>query len=254
MKLSIVIPAYNEEKYIAQCIEAVIADTKNISEDIEIIVVNNASTDNTKKIADKYKEVKVVDEPRSGLPMARQAGYKASTGELIANIDADTIMPAGWTKKVLSEFAKNKNLVALSGPYFYYDRSYLMNLYIRSYYFVGYIVHLINHRILKISAMLQGGNFVLRRDALDKIGGFDTSIEFYGEDSDIARRIQKHGRVKFTFSLPMSTSARRFDKEGIVQTAFKYVVNYLNIIVFKKPFKHKYTYVGEPKESSKCKK
>jgi hypothetical protein len=70
--------------------------------------------------------------------------------------------------------------------------------------------------------MVQGGNFVLRRDALKKIGGFNTAIAFYGEDTDIARRMSQVGSVKFTFGLKMYTSARRLKHEGIFTMAGRY--------------------------------
>jgi len=88
--------------------------------------------------------------------------------------------------------------------------------------------------------MLQGGNFIVRRSAMEKIGGFDTSIEFYGEDTDVARRIQKVGRVLFTFDLPMYTSNRRFEGEGFVMTGIRYGINYFWTTIFKKPFSKKY--------------
>lgn len=250
MKLSIVVPAYNEEAFISQCLEAITKETKASSNhEIEIIVVNNASTDRTKTIALSFPGVIVVDELRRGLPMARQAGFNASKGELVANVDADTIMPSGWIGKVIKEFAENNNLAALSGPYIYYDRSWIANASIWVYYYLGYLIHLFNQYVFKIGAMLQGGNFVLRRTSLEKVGGFDTNIEFYGEDTDIARRIQKVGIVKFSFSLAMPTSARRLSKEGILMTCIKYVFNYFWIIFFKKPYKYRYTYVGQVKDS-----
>jgi glycosyltransferase involved in cell wall biosynthesis len=253
MKLSIVIPAYNEEAYIADCLESVLKEVASASIETEVIVVNNASTDRTKEIALSYPGVIVVDEPKKSLTMARQAGFKASTGDLIANIDADTLMPPGWIAKVQKEFSKNKDLAALSGPYIYYDRSRLLNVLVWSYYFLGYLMHLVNHRLLKIGAMLQGGNFILKRIHLEEIGGFDTSIEFYGEDTDIARRIQKTGRVKFSFLLPMRTSGRRLSKEGLIATSSKYIINHFWIIVFKRPFRHRYTHVGGSKTLTKDK-
>lgn len=248
MKLSFVIPAYNEEHYIGKCLESIIKEVEKTSFDVEIIVVNNASTDRTKEIALRYPNVIVVDEPKKGLPQARQAGFLASTGDLIANVDADIILPTGWIDKVMKEFSKNQNLVALSGPYIYYDRSKLTNFLVWFYYFLGYLIHLVNHYILKVGAMLQGGNFILKRHHLEKIGGFNTNIQFYGEDTDIATRIQRTGRVKFSFFLPMYTSARRLSKEGVFVTSAKYILNHFWIIIFKRPYRTHYTYVGESKK------
>jgi len=242
-KLSFVIPAHNEEAYIGQCLESVLKEISKTEYDTEVIVVNNASIDRTKEIASSYPGVRVVDEPKRGLPSARQCGFMASTGDLIANVDADIILPAGWIDKTMKEFSRNKNLVALSGPYIYYDRPKSDNALTMLFYVSGYTVHLFS-RFFKVWAMLQGGNFILRREALAKVGGFNTDINFYGEDTDIAKRIQKVGKVKFTFMLPMYTSGRRFKKEGIMTTGFKYIAGFMGIL-FKKPLKNEYTYVGE---------
>src|SRR4051812_6224494 len=93
LKISFIIPAHNEQFYISDCLSSVIkALHQNICE-AEIIVVNNASTDDTKKIANLCRGVIVIDEPHKGLARARQAGFKACTGDLVANIDADTNLP-----------------------------------------------------------------------------------------------------------------------------------------------------------------
>lgn len=242
MKLSIVIPAYNEEKYLPLCLESVLAELKKTphAQDVEVIVVNNASSDNTGQVAASFAGVKVVNESRKGLVAARSAGYLASAGELIANIDADTKLPAGWIDKVFAEFARDEKLVALSGPYVYYDASKFDRMLVVLWYRLGEVTHFINQYLLKKGAMLQGGNFIVRRTALEQIGGFDTSIEFWGEDTDIARRISKVGKVKFTFQLPMYTSARRFSAEGILVAGWKYFINHFWVIFFKKPFSREY--------------
>lgn len=236
MKLSFVIPAYNEEKFIGPCLESVLRDATASGRDFEVVVVNNASQDRTKEVAASYAGVKVVDEPQKGLVRARDAGYHASTGDLIANVDADVELPTGWTDKVFAEFEANPNLVALSGPYIYKDVSRWQSQLIRLYYDVVIINHHINHDLLKRGAVLQGGNFVVRREALEKIGGYNHQFEFYGEDTDVACRIQRVGTVKFTRALPMYTSNRRLQGEGYLKSSAKYVVNYLWTLNFKKPF------------------
>jgi glycosyltransferase involved in cell wall biosynthesis len=239
MKLSFVIPAHNEENYIRRNLESIIKEAKKSERDIEIIVVNNASDDRTREIVLEFQDVILVDEPRKGLPQARQAGFLVSSGHLIANMDADSLLPPGWIEKIYEHFSRDEKLVALSGPYHYYDLSKLANNLVVFYYSLGYIIHLINHKILKKSAMLQGGNFVLRRSALEKIGGFNVDIKFYGEDTDIAMRIQKVGKVEFDFGFKMHTSARRLKEEGFVKTAGRYVINFFWVSFFKKPLVNK---------------
>lgn len=129
--ISLIIPAYNEEKYLGACLEATI---KNSGGDfLEIIVVDNASTDNTAAIAGSYPNVKVVREERKGLTKARQAGFKASQGEILAYIDADTQMPPNWSKLAKQEFEQNPKLAALSRPYIYYDSTTLQKLLVKLY-------------------------------------------------------------------------------------------------------------------------
>ena len=236
MKVSFIIPAHNEEKYIIRCLKSVKQELSSDDYDAEIIVVDNASTDKTCERVESFPGVRVINEPHKGLSQARQAGFLASTGELIANIDADTIVPVGWLKTVMVEFTKEKNLVALSGPHIYYDLSIYSRLLVKIFYFLGYTTHIINHHILGIGAMLQGGNFIVRRSALEKINGYNTSIEFYGEDTDVGRRLAQIGKVKWTFHLPIYASGRRIKNEGIITMGSRYALNYFWVIFSGKPF------------------
>jgi glycosyltransferase involved in cell wall biosynthesis len=233
-RISLVIPAYNEEKYIHVCLEHAIKNSKG--KFFEIIVIDNASTDRTGEIARGFPGVRVVHEKRKGLTQARQRGFEEATGDLLAYIDADTRLPAGWIETTLEEFARDKDLASLSGPYIYYDISRWQQLQVRLYwnalalplyYFVGY--------------MVVGGNFVIRKDVLHKMNGFDTSISFYGEDTNIARRARRHGKVKFKPSFAMHTSGRRFAGQGLVKTAILYIVNAVSELVAHKQVTRKYT-------------
>jgi glycosyltransferase involved in cell wall biosynthesis len=236
MRISFVIPAHNEEKLLGKCIGSIREElARNPKVMAEIVVVNNASTDGTRDIALHYPGVTVVEERLKGLVYARRAGWVASSGELVANVDADTIMPKGWLRTVLREFEQDSNLVGLSGPYHYYDLPLWQRALVKAFYFLGWLLHLLNHHVFGVGAMLQGGNFVLRRSAWDKAGGFDVTISFYGEDTDIAKRIGKVGRVRWTWGLPMYTSGRRLAEEGIVRMSFIYTINHLAILWLGRP-------------------
>jgi glycosyltransferase involved in cell wall biosynthesis len=239
MKLSFVIPAYNEEAGIGPCLDAIFRELKTVRVDAEIIVVNNNSTDRTKEVALKYPGVRVVDELHKGIVWARQAGYLASTGDLIANIDADNRLTKGWVSKVLEEFSKHPDVVAFSGPFIYYDLPRKMGILVKLFYYIGFWIHFINDRVFRVASVLQGGNFVLRREALKAIGGYDTRIDFYGEDADVARRIRKVGRVVFTFDLPIHSSGRRLAEEGLLTIGVRYGINYLWVAFFGRPFTQK---------------
>lgn len=236
MKLSFVIPAYNEELYLGKCLDSITRELEGGNYDAEIIVVDNASADRTKEVAAKYPGVKVVSEPRKGLVWTRRAGFLAATGDLIANVDADTMLTSGWIQKVLREFSQNPKLVALSGPFIYYDLPQKVTFFVKFFYYAAFVTYLLNRFIFNLSSMLQGGNIIVRRSALISIGGYNTDINFYGEDTDLARRLHKVGPVKFTFRLPIYSSGRRLAKEGTLSTALRYGLNYFWIIFFKKPF------------------
>lgn len=239
-KLAFVIPAYNEEALIGLCLESVIKEVKRSGADVDICVVNNASVDRTQEIAESFEGVRVVYESKKGLVNARHAGFEATTAELVANIDSDTVLPEGWLTTVLSEFEKNPQLVALSGPYIYYDMSLWNRFLVRLFYYLSYGFYLIA-QALRIGSMIQGGNFVIKRSAWIKAGGYDRSIEFYGEDTDVAVRMSKVGPVKWTFALPMKTSGRRLEKEGVFRTAGTYVLNFFWVTFVGRPKTREYT-------------
>jgi glycosyltransferase involved in cell wall biosynthesis len=240
-QLSFVIPAYNEEALIGQCLESVLREVARSGVDTEVVVVNNASMDRTGEIARGFAGVKVVDEPKKGLVNARHAGFEASSAEIVANIDSDTMLPEGWISTVMAAFAADPKLVGLSGPFIYYDLSLWNRFLVRLFYYLTWVMHMLNHHVFRVGAVIQGGNFVFTRTAWLKAGGYDRSIAFYGEDTDVAVRLSRVGHVKWTFKLPMLTSGRRLEKEGVFKTAGTYVLNYLWVTFRGRPATKDYT-------------
>jgi glycosyltransferase involved in cell wall biosynthesis len=260
MRLSFVVPAYNEEAYLPACLESILEQTSALpAGTTEIIVVNNASSDRTREVALSYPGVIVVDEPRKGLTFARQAGFAASSGSLIANVDSDSRLTPGWVEKVLTTFDESdarahvskthKPLAALSGPVLYYDLSARDRLFVHVFYLIGWATYAMNRYILRVGSMVQGGNFVTSRRALEDIGGFNLAISFYGEDTDIACRLNTVGEVRFTFDLKMFSSARRLKKEGMLTMAGRYSINYFWTTFFKRPFTHTHIDIREQPEA-----
>jgi len=227
LSISLIIPAYNEEVYLGACLDAIAKHARGMV--CEVIVVDNHSTDGTREVARRYPDVVYVFEPRKGITKARQCGYQHSRGDILAFVDADTIMPAGWIEQVEKQFQKDARLVCLSGPYRFYDLPWLQRL-IASGWFIA-----ARPLSLAFGYLVVGGNFAIRRATLDAMGGFDLSIEFYGEDADIARRARKFGRVRFMSGLVMPTSGRRLKREGYIKMASIYLVNFLSIAFAGKP-------------------
>lgn len=235
MKISFVIPAHNEERQLPECLDTIMRELDGAPIETEVVVVDNASTDRTAEVAGRYPGVRVVAEPHKGIVWARTRGFTESTGDLVANIDSDNRLPPGWLRTVADEFGRNPRLVCLSGPLFYYDLSRWQRFWVSAFNGVGFLTHLIL-RAFHVSAWVQGGNFVLRREAWQRAGGFDTSIDFYGEDTDVGKRCVKQGLVKFSFRLPIHSSGRRALKEGLLAMAWRYTLNYVWVSFTGRPF------------------
>lgn len=235
-QISFVVPAYNEEAMLPVCLAAIRAEIERSGCDAEIVVVNNASTDQTAAVAAAVPGVAVVHEPVKGLVAARRAGFGAARGVLVANIDADTQVPRFWIDRVLEAFARDAKLVAISGPYDYFDVPIHIRAVSRMFYGVGYATYAFNKHVLGVGSMVQGGNFVVSREALESIGGFSDEFQFYGEDTDIARRMNQVGNVVFTWKLMAKSSGRRLRGDGVVMTGLRYSTNYLWVTFFRKPF------------------
>ncbi len=231
MIISIVIPAYNEEKFIGPCLKSVLREAHCYGNDAEVLVVNNASTDKTRQVACGYPGVRVIDEPRKGLSRARHRGYLESRGDLVVNVDADCIMPRGYLARVVRSFELDRRLALLTGPFLYHDLPQVAQVVTILFYLFQFVPNTIGQRILKVGAVAQGGNFTARRSALQKVGGYDTSLTFYGEDTDIAIRLSHVGLVRFSFTVLMKTSGRRLRKEGVLRAGTLYTLNIIFMIL-----------------------
>ena len=113
MKVSVVIPAYNEAKNIGACLDAILAQT--VKPD-EIIVVDNNSTDQTAEIA-RAKGARVITEKVQGITAARSAGFDAAQYDIIARTDSDTIVNPDWIEKIHSYM--ESGIEALTGAIYY---------------------------------------------------------------------------------------------------------------------------------------
>lgn len=230
MRISIVIPAHNEETLLANTIRAALAQDYP---DFDVIVVNNDSSDRTAQVAGQFP-VKVVHEPRKGLLWARECGRQNASGEIIANMDADCLPEPDWLRTGAG-FFQDARVAAATGPYDYYDgetvfRQGSLLLQKTAYWLVS---RLIQCPGIRQGAILIGGNNFIRAAALRKTGGYNTAILFYGEDTDTARRMSTCGRVIFSNRLVMKTSARRFKAEGTVRLGARYIAYFFKTIFAK---------------------
>ena len=102
MKLSIIIPAYNAEVYLPQCLDSILAQEH---QGCEVIVVDDGSTDGTAALLERYPDVKVVHQENRGMSTARNRGLDEARGEYILFVDSDDLLTAGALETLVAELS-----------------------------------------------------------------------------------------------------------------------------------------------------
>lgn len=203
MRISVVIPAYNEEKYLPACLESL---HKQTVMPYEIIVVDNNSHDQTAKVAASLRAT-VVSELQQGISYARNAGFSAATGDIIARCDADSILPADWLERIAAHFA-DSSVVAVSGPGQFYDAKSNLNgkPSLVAFWFFSL------SRFVQGYHTLFGSNMALRRSAWLAVKDFVcTQNQRYHEDMDLAIHLHDVGAIQLDQNLIAGISARRMN-------------------------------------------
>jgi len=206
--ISVVIPAHNEEKYLARALESLRSQRYPASQ-YEIIVVDNCSTDATAEIARRYGAI-VVPEDGKGVARARQTGFEAARGEIIASTDGDVDAPPDWLQNLADVFQRNPQVGGMTGPVHLYDGNGLVRWWFRY----------VNNHFLRFTRFLgfggfSGNNFAVRREPFLRVGGFRTSL-LGGEDTDLALRLRMVTKLVYDQRTLMRASARRA-KEGYLR-------------------------------------
>lgn len=202
--ISVVIPALNEERFLPQCLESL--KNQDYEGDYEIIVVDNASTDDTARVAAEFG-ARVISCPKKGVVYARQAGANLATGDIIVQADADTIYPRDWLSRIAKHFSSHPRSVALAGTYIYKDPPPWAGFE----YFGRYLINIIGRLLFGRPVYISGANFAFRREAFLKANGYDAS-SLYPDQWGISHRLSRVGKVSYDKTLLVSTSARRVQK------------------------------------------
>ena len=237
MTITAIVCAYNEGRHLPACIFSLLAQTRPAD---EIIVINNASTDETgdiaRAIARADTRVRVIDEPAKGLVVARETARRAARSSVLAYVDADCRVPLRWLERIEARLDASPDAVAVTGPYKFYDWDALGRALISLYdILVAPATHALVHHAFNVGAILYGGNFAVRADALERIGGFDRTIEFHGEDTNLGRRLGAIGRVRMCPDCWVWTSARRYVAMGKRKVFALYVRNFWSEILRHRP-------------------
>lgn len=205
LRVSLVIPAYNEERHLRQCLAAIASQRVSA---FEVILVDNNSSDKTAAIAAEYPFVRVVHESRQGVVFARDAGFDAARGDIIGRIDVDTLLDPDWVATVQHIFA-NGQIDAVSGSVRYDDMAWSrfaswVDLLCRRY-----LAHKLGREVY-----LFGSNMAIRRSAWRMVSHDVCRSAGMHEDFDLAIHLTRRGaRVKFDERLHAAISVRRADTQ-----------------------------------------
>lgn len=201
MKISVVIPAYNEEKHIENCLDSLMKQERKPD---EILVVDNNSTDSTAEIVRKYKTVTLIKEKKQGIIPTRNTGFDMAKGDIIARCDADTIVPENFVKNILEDFEKNNSIVAVSMPIMFYDVPV-----IRRFRFL-YYPYMFVPKILLGHYCLVGPGMAVRKKIWNKIRpDLCTDEKAVHEDVDVSLHIEKYGKIFHDKNILVKASGRR---------------------------------------------
>jgi glycosyltransferase involved in cell wall biosynthesis len=219
--ISVVIPAYNEEKLINACLESL--KNQNFgSRNYEVIVVDNKSTDGTLMIA-KDLNVKLISEPRKGVSFAVRKGFSEAAGEIVATTDADTKVNPDWISNIYNTFISNPEAVIIGGKLIFYPRNLLSR-------FAGFFLNYIGGVILKTTGC---SNFAIRKRIYLKIGGIRQDINF-NFDTDLCFRAKKEGKSIFLLNNPVVSSSRHYRGIEGIKYCLRIAVNSLALMIFKR--------------------
>jgi glycosyltransferase involved in cell wall biosynthesis len=217
MKVSVVIPTFNEAKYLPATLDSIRRLSRQPD---EVLVLDSNSTDKTRAIAKKYG-ARVVTEKKRGIGLARQKGLEASKGEIVAFTDADTIVPPDWLTKII-ETLQQKDVVGVYSGMRVYDgwAPYRFHIAVTIPLLME-IHHLIG------MPLADGKNTAFWRKAAIKAGGYPTNFQI-GEDMEMAQRLMRVGKVVYRRDNFVLSSGRR-GKEGwpILWRTTKFYFSYI---------------------------
>ena len=210
MRLSIIVPAFNEEAYLPSTLASVRAATEHlrargddVQARIEVIVVDNNSTDETAAVA-RNEGARVVHEPVQGIARARNTGARHAVGEVLVFIDADVAVPPTLLH-VIHETMRDPACIGGGVDVDYRPRRLAARLYLRAWRVLG-----------RLTGMVQGATQFCRQRAFERVGGYDEKA-WIGEDVDFYRNLRRLARedrrvVRFIRQPRVQPSCRRFDQ------------------------------------------
>ncbi|RLG48582.1 MAG: hypothetical protein DRO06_01110 [Thermoproteota archaeon] len=225
MKVSVIVPARNEERYIGRCLRAL----RNQRDDLEIIVVDGASTDRTREIAEEYADAVLVEDRPRGPGAARNMGALMASGDVLAFVDADTVVSRGWSRAVIESI--EGGAAGVTGPILPLpeESSPLLDiLYATAYEVMVRITFLLG------APHMLGLNVAYEREGFVSAGMFPEGVRV-SEDVILSMRVAAGRRLRFDTRMAAFTSARRLRSYGISSAMYYALWNSLKVTLTGRP-------------------
>lgn len=203
VRVSVVIPAYNEEELLPRCLAAMMPQARDHG--AEIIVVDNDSQDGTAAIARQFGAT-VVHEPQRGYVHALARGVQAARHPVVAVTDADSVVSPKWLARIQAAFASDE-VIGATGPVGYEGSRFLTG-----------VARSMPHE-------MWGANMAFRARALAAVGGIDPEVNL-GADIHLDARLRRRGRIVYDRQMSVTTSSRRFEAQPVRQT-LRFALNYV---------------------------
>jgi glycosyltransferase involved in cell wall biosynthesis len=205
VRFSIIIPAYNEEKFLPRLLDSIEAARVNYQKEVvEIIVADNASTDKTEEIAVSFG-CRVATVEKRCIAAARNGGAQVAQGEVLCFIDADSALHPNTFQKIDEAMSNPRNIVGATGVFL--ERTSFGLL-------IVYWLMIPMTRILQMDT----GVVFCRREDYDAVGGYNENL-LLAEDVDFLTALKKRGRKKGQKFIRLKNvealgSTRKFDDHG----------------------------------------
>ncbi len=207
--ISIIIPACNEEKYLAETINAI---KEQEYKEYEIIVVCDGCTDATEKIARKFTKKVVLLKQRGGPAHAKNKGVDVAEGKDLVFLDADTKVTGKTLEEIAKVFKKDKTVIGTC-------KIQPSNKKLKHRFFMG----VKNKLICPLG--VSNGIIFCSKETFHDFKGFNPKLK-KGEDGDFVRRIKKQRRF-IILQTPVISSTRRFENKGYLRIGVYWIKEYL---------------------------
>jgi len=247
--ISIIIPAFNTEKYLAKTLQSATGQSYRHT---EIIIINDGSNDQTPEIANAFKQkdsrITIIDQKNQGLSAARNTGIRHANGQIIAFLDSDDWWHPEYLEKMAFRLSRSEQLgMSFSRIQYADDAGNVLPMFTR-----GHVKNIKRHDFLYMNPLSCGSNMVIKKRFLSDIGFFDESLKRV-EDLDFLYRAASHRyfqisgikeylvyyriREGLTFDMDlMETSWKQF-MEKVKQSRYKdFAKHYLPAFISQKLF------------------